>query len=83
MPDKTFVDDINSPTKAIYRLDMSWTYVSDDADLPWIEDVLGEVIKKKWLQVIWGPERKGTYPFIPVQNVKKLFLKSANRGIIQ
>ena len=49
MPDKTFVDDINSPTKAIYRLDMSWTYVSDDADLPWIEDVLGEVIKKEWL----------------------------------
>ena len=62
MSGKTFVDDITSPTKAICRLDMSWTYISDDADLPWIEDVLGEVIKKDWLQVIWVPERKGTYP---------------------
>ena len=56
MTGKTFVDDITSPTKAICRLDMSWTYISDDADLPWIEDVLGEVIKKDWLQVIWVPE---------------------------
>ena len=62
MTGKTFVDDITSPTKAICRLDMSWTYINDDADLPWIEDVLGEVIKKDWLQVIWVPERKGTYP---------------------
>lgn len=62
MTGKTFVDDITSPTKAICRLDMSWTYFSDDADLPWIEDILGEVIKKDWLQVIWVPERKGTYP---------------------
>lgn len=62
MTGKTFVDDITFPTKAICRLDMSWTYISDDADLPWIEEVLGEVIKKDWLQVIWVPERKGTYP---------------------
>ena len=67
MTGKTFVDDITSPTKAICRLDMSWTYISDDADLLWIEDVLGEVIKKDWLQVIWGPERKGTYPLKELQ----------------
>ena len=46
MTGKAFVDDVNAPTKAICRLDMSWTYISDDADLPWIEEVLGEVIKK-------------------------------------
>lgn len=42
MPGKAYVDDVNTPTKAICRLEMSWTYVTDDADLPWIEEVLGE-----------------------------------------
>ncbi len=59
MTGKTFVDDMNAPTKAICRLDMSWTYISDDADLPWIEEALSEIIKKDWLQVIWVPERRG------------------------
>ena len=45
MAGKTFVDDIDSPTKAICRLDMSWANISDDADSSWIEEVLGEVIK--------------------------------------
>ena len=62
MTGKTFVDDMNAPTKAICRLDMSWTYISDDADLPWIEEALSEIIKKDLLQVIWVPERRGTYP---------------------
>ena len=62
MTGKTFVDDMNAPTKAICRLDMSWTYISDDADLPWIEEALSEIIKKDWLQVIWVPERRGSYP---------------------
>jgi RimJ/RimL family protein N-acetyltransferase len=69
MPGKTFVDDISAPTKAICRLDMSWTYISDNADFPWIESVLGEIIKKDWLQVIWVPERTGTYPLKEVATI--------------
>lgn len=58
MPGKAFVDDLNAPAKAICRLDMSWTYISDGADFPWIEETLHELIKTDWLQVIWVPERK-------------------------
>jgi hypothetical protein len=32
LPGKTFVDDFNAPKKAICQLDMSWVYISDDAD---------------------------------------------------
>ena len=62
MPGKTFVDDINAPKKAICRLDMSWTYISDGADFPWIEETLREMIRTDWLQVVWAPERKDNYP---------------------
>ena len=62
MTGKTFVDDLNAPTKAIIKMDMSWTYISDDADLPWIEETLREIIKTAWIQVVWPPERKGQYP---------------------
>ena len=48
MPGKAYVDDINAPTKAICRLEMSWTYASDNADLPWIEEVLGQLVKTTW-----------------------------------
>lgn len=59
---KTYVDNITSPTKAICKLDMSWTYISDNADFNWIEDTLQEIIKQDWLQVIWVPSRKPDYP---------------------
>jgi len=59
---KAFVDDLNAPTKAICQMDMSWVYISDDADLPWIEETLREIIKTAWIQVVWAPERKGKYP---------------------
>lgn len=62
MPGSAYVDDENAPTKAICRLEMSWTYVTDDADLPWIEEVLSELVKTTWMQVIWVQERKGNYP---------------------
>ena len=62
MPGTAYVDDVNAPTKAICRFEMSWTYISDDADLPWIEEVLGQLVKTTWMQVIWVPERKGNYP---------------------
>lgn len=62
MPGKTFVDDMDIPSKAICRLDMSWTYISDDADLFWIEETLQEIIKTDWLQVIWVPSRRPMYP---------------------
>ena len=62
MPGTAYVDDVNAPTKAVCRLEMSWTYVTDDADLPWIEEVLSELVKTTWMQVIWVPERKGTCP---------------------
>ena len=70
MPGKVYVDDVKAPTKAICRLEMSWTYVSDDADLPWIEEVLGELVKTTWMQVVWVPERKGIYP---LKNISKPF----------
>ena len=59
---KTFVDDLSAPTKAICHLDLSWVYISDDADFPWIEETLREIIKTAWIQVVWAPERKGKYP---------------------
>ena len=62
MTGKTFVDDLNAPTKAICQLDMSWVYISDNADMPWIEEVLREIIRITWIQVVWTPERKGQYP---------------------
>lgn len=62
MPGKTYVDDLENPTKAICQLDMSWTYISDDADLKWIEETLREIIKTAWIQVIWAPSRRPEYP---------------------
>ena len=59
---KTFVDDFNAPKKAICQLDMSWVYISDDADFSWIEETLSEIIITAWIQVVWAPERKGQYP---------------------
>ena len=69
MTGKTFVDDLNAPTKAIIKMDMSWTYISDDADLPWIEETLREIIKAAWIQVVWPPERKGQYPLTELGKV--------------
>ena len=46
MTGKTFVDDLNAPTKAICQLDMSWVYISDNADLPWIEETLRKILWK-------------------------------------
>ena len=69
MTGKTFVDDLNAPTKAIIKMDMSWTYISDDADLPWIEETLREIIKTAWIQVVWPPERKGQYPLTELGKV--------------
>lgn len=62
MPGKTYVDNVTNPTKAICKLDMSWTYISDNADFEWIEETLNEIIKNDWLQVIWTPSRHGKYP---------------------
>lgn len=56
MPGKTYVDDPINPTKAICKLDMSWVYISDNADVPWIEEVLRELQKQTWFQVVWAPE---------------------------
>lgn len=71
MPGKTYVDNLAAPTKAIIVLDMSWTYVSDNADFPWIEQTLEELCKITWMQVIWSfterPQRpsKGVEVVIP------------------
>lgn len=62
MTGKTFVDNLDAPTKAICQMDMSWTYISDDADFSWIEETLSEIIRTAWIQVVWAPERKGQYP---------------------
>lgn len=62
MSGKTYVDDLANPTKAICQLDMSWTYISDDADFKWIEEILREIIKTAWIQVIWEPSRRPAYP---------------------
>ena len=69
MPGKTFVDNIDAPTKAICQLDMSWVYISDDADLPWIEETLREIIKYAWIQVVWVPERGSTFPLADLGTV--------------
>ena len=66
---KAFVDDLNVPTKAICQLDMSWVYISDDADLPWIEETLREIIKYAWIQVVWAPERGSTFPLVDLGTV--------------
>lgn len=62
IPGRTFVDNVDSPKKAICKLNMSWTYISDDADFNWIEETLGEIIKEDWMQVIWVPSRRPDYP---------------------
>lgn len=69
LPGKTFVDDLNSPKKAICQLDMSWVYVSDDADFLWIEETLREIIKYAWIQVIWTPERGSKTPLAELGKV--------------
>lgn len=62
LPGKTYVDNIENPSKAICVLNMSWTYISDDADFLWIEQTLLEIIKTAWLQVIWTLERGSVTP---------------------
>ena len=69
LPGKTFVDDFNAPKKAICQLDMSWVYISDDADFSWIEETLREVIKHAWIQVIWIPERGSKTPLAELGKV--------------
>ena len=69
MTGKAFVDDLNVPTKAICQLDMSWVYISDDADFEWIEEALREIIRTAWIQVVWAPERKGQYPLTELGKV--------------
>ncbi len=62
MPGTTYVDNLAAPTKAICKLDMSWTYISDAADFSWIEETLREIIKTSWIQVVWSPSRRPCYP---------------------
>ena len=69
LPGKTFVDDIEAPTKAICQLYMSWVYISDDADFPWIEETLREIIKTAWIQVVWVPERGSKTPLADLGTV--------------
>ena len=69
LPGKTFVDDIESPTKAICQLYMSWVYISDDADFEWIEDTLREIIKTAWIQVVWAHERGSKFPLVELGTV--------------
>ncbi len=80
MPGTAYVDDVNAPTKAICRFEMSWTYISDDADLPWIEEVLGQLVKTTWMQVIWVPERKGNYPLKDISKTFTRLEEYRNRG---
>ncbi|MCQ2592075.1 MAG: GNAT family N-acetyltransferase [Treponema sp.] len=68
MTGKTFVDDEEAPTKAICVLDMSWTFVSDDADFAWIEETLREIIKTAWIQVVWDVAIR---PETPLSDNKK------------
>ena len=70
LPGKTFVDDIKVPTKAICKLDMSWVYISDNADFEWIEETLREIIKHAWIQVVWVLERGSKFRW---QNWELLF----------
>lgn len=69
LPGKTFVDDINAPTKAICHLNMSWVYISDAADFEWIEETLREIIKHAWIQVVWTPERGSKFPLAELGTV--------------
>lgn len=64
---KTYVDNLEKPTKAICVLDMSWTYISDEADFNWIENTLREIIKTAWIQVIWNVKKR---PETPLQENK-------------
>ena len=66
LPGKTFVDDIKVPTKTICKLDMSWVYISDNADFEWIEDTLREIIKHAWIQVVWVLERGSKENFLKI-----------------
>ena len=69
LPGKTFVDDIEAPTKAICQLDMSWVYISDDVDFEWIEETLREIIKHAWIQVVWVLERGSKIPLAELGTV--------------
>lgn len=68
MPGKCYVDNLENPKKAICVLDMSWTYISDDADFGWIEATLREIIKTAWIQVVWNIEKR---PETPLQENEK------------
>lgn len=69
MPGKAYVDDVANPTKTICVLDMSWTYISDEADFNWIEETLSDIIRTAWIQVIWVPERGSETPLKALSTV--------------
>lgn len=52
-PGKTFVDNIENPTRAISIISWDWTYISDDADFEWIENALMELSENEFMQVVW------------------------------
>lgn len=68
LPGKTYVDNLDAPKKAICVLDMSWVYISDYADFAWIEDTLREIIKNKWIQVVWNTKER---PETPLKEIEK------------
>jgi len=56
IPGITYVDNVSAPAAAICVLSFfNWTFVSDNADIRWVEEMIQEICKTDYLQVVWNP----------------------------
>jgi len=59
---ETYVDNMESPTKAICVIFWGWGFVSDNADIPWIENQIQEICRTNFIQIIWNPKERPEKP---------------------
>lgn len=81
IPAKAYVDNIDSPTKAVIHFNWTWGWVSDDADIAWAQEAISEICKHTWLNIIWNPADRPEKPLAGIEaEVPRLEFKGVKEG---
>jgi len=55
IPGITYVDNLSAPSMAVCVTGFfNWTFVSDNADISRVEEMIQEICKTEYLQVVWN-----------------------------
>lgn len=56
IPGITYVDNVSAPSMVVCVTGFfNWTFVSDNADISRVEEMIQEICKTEYLQVVWNP----------------------------